>query len=321
VTEADLIDRFTRRAPRAGEGVVLGIGDDAALLAPPRGELLVATVDAVVEGVHFDARFAPADVGWKALAVNLSDLAGMAARPLWALCALTVPRGADARRLAAVGDGLAACARRHGVALAGGNVSAAAELSLTVTVVGAVRPGRALTRAGARPGDVVLVSGTLGDAALGLEPGAPAAATRRQRRPVPRLALGRSLGGLASAGMDLSDGLLLDLSRLCEASGVGARIALEALPRSAAHLRATRGRADPWALAAGGGEDYELLVTVPPARLARAHAAARRARVPLTPIGFVVRGRGVDARLPGGARHAGGAGHDHLAPQRGAPRF
>jgi thiamine-monophosphate kinase len=320
-TEADLIRAFTRAAPAAGEGVLLGIGDDAALLAPPRGEQLVATVDAVVEGVHFDRRFRPADVGWKALAVNLSDLAAMGARPLWALCALATPRDADPRALTAVGRGLAACARAHGIALAGGNVSAASELSLTVTVVGAVAAARALTRGGARAGDILLVSGTLGDAALGLEPGAPAVAARRQRRPVPRLGLGRALGGVASAGMDLSDGLLQDLPRLCAASGVGAEVAIGALPLSPAHRRATRGRADPWALAAGGGEDYELLVAVPRRRLPRALAAAAAARVPLTPIGRIVPGAGVDARLPGGARYRPArAGHDHLsAPRRFPP--
>jgi thiamine-monophosphate kinase len=322
VTEEALIRAFTRRAPRGGEGVVLGIGDDAAILAPPPGELLVATVDAVVEDVHFDARYAAEDVGWKALAVNLSDLAAMAARPLWALCALAAPRGADPRRLAGVGRGLAACATRHGVALAGGNVSAARELSISVTVVGAVHEGRALTRAGARPGDVVLVSGTLGDAALGLEAGAPRSAVRRQRRPIPRLARGRARAGIASAGMDVSDGLLLDLGRLCEASAVGAEVALEALPRSAALRRATRGRADPWALPASGGEDYELLVTAPEANVEDALAVARRVQTPLTPIGRVVRGAGVVAREPGGGRYRPARrGHDHLAPHRGPRRF
>src|SRR5512141_245848 len=171
MTEFGLIDLFTRSAPRAGEGVLLGIGDDAAVLSPPRGEDLVMTVDAVVEGVHFDGAFRAEDVGWKALAVNLSDLAAMGARPLWALCALSTPRPPSAARIARVGRGLAACARAYGVALAGGNVTRARELALTVTLVGAVGRGRSLRRAGARPGDVLLVSGTLGDAALGRRPG------------------------------------------------------------------------------------------------------------------------------------------------------
>jgi thiamine-monophosphate kinase len=317
LTELELIRAFTRGAPRGGEGVVLGIGDDAALLAPPDGEWLAATVDAVVEGVHFDRRFAAEDVGWKSLAVNLSDLAAMGARPLWALCALAVPLGADPRRLAGVGRGLARCARRHGIALAGGNVTRAAALSVTVTAVGAVAPGRALTRGGARPGDVLLVSGTLGDAALGLERGAPPAALRRQRRPLPRQALGQALAGLATAAIDVSDGLLHDLGHLCAASGVGAEVRIDALPVSAAHRRAVRGRADPWALAAAGGEDYELLVAVPERRLARAAAAARATRTPLTPIGRVVRGRGVRPLLGAVRYRPTRRGHDHLAGSRG----
>src|SRR5512136_1262059 len=138
--EFELIELFTRALPLRGEGVLVGVGDDAAVLHPPRGERLVATADAVFEGVHFDRRFSAADVGWKALAVNLSDLAAMGARPLWALVALALPVPADAPRLARIGRGLAACARRHGIAVAGGNVTRAAELSLTVTALGSVPP-------------------------------------------------------------------------------------------------------------------------------------------------------------------------------------
>ncbi|BDG09679.1 thiamine-phosphate kinase [Anaeromyxobacter paludicola] len=322
MTEFELIRRFTAPAPRRGTGVVLGIGDDCAVLRPPPGELLLATVDAVVEGVHFDARFAPGDVGWKALAVNLSDLAAMGARPLWALCALAVPEGADPRRLAAVGRGLAACARRHGIALAGGNVTRARELSLTVTALGSAPAGRVLRRDGARPGDVLLVSGTLGDAALGLAPGAAAALARRQRRPDPRLALGRALGPLASACIDLSDGLAQDLGHLCRASGTGARVELSRLPLSPAARRALAGAADPFLAPATGGEDYELCAAVPPGRVARALAAARRLRIPLTPVGVVTRGRAVVLEGPSGARYRPArAGHDHLAPHRRKPAF
>lgn len=313
MTEFDLIRAFTRGAPVSGEGVVLGIGDDAAVLAPPPGEWLVATVDAVVEGVHFDAAFPPGDVGWKALAVNLSDLAAMGARPLWALCALALPAGADPRRIALVGRGLSRCARSHGVVLAGGNVTRAGALSLTVTAIGAVARGRALTRGGARPGDVLLVSGTLGDAALGLERGAPREALRRQRRPQPRQALGRALAGIASAAVDLSDGLLQDLGHVSAASGCAAEVELGRLPLSRAYRAATEGRDDPWALAVAGGEDYELCAAIPPRRWARAVAAARAAGTPLTAVGEFVAGRGVRALTPAGARYRPSrAGHDHL---------
>ena len=241
--EFELIAAFTALLPTRGEGVRLGPGDDAALLQPPRGETLVATVDAVVEGVHFDQRFTPADIGWKALAVNLSDLAAMGARPLWALVALGVPLGAPAARLRGIARGLGACARRHRLAVVGGNVTRALELSLTVTVVGTVARGRALRRDGARPGDLVLVSGTLGDAALGVAPEAAASLHRRQRRPTPRLALGLGLRRLATAAIDISDGLAQDLGHLCSASGVGATLRVTAAPQVGGGASGLRGTA------------------------------------------------------------------------------
>ncbi len=314
MTEFDLIALFTRGAPRAGEGVRLGIGDDAALLRPPAGEDLVMTVDAVVEGVHFDGGFSPAEVGWKALAVNLSDLAAMGARPLWALCALATPPDAT-RRLAGVGRGLARCARVHGIALVGGNVTRAESLSLTVTVVGAVQRGAGLRRSGGRAGDLLLVSGTLGDAALGLMDGATAPLLRRQRTPTPRLALGQALGGLARAGLDVSDGLLQDLGHLCAASGTGAVVRADLLPLSRAARRAFP---PPRVLEAalGGGEDYELLVAVRPGDAARAEAVSRRVGVPLTRIGELVPGRSVKVVDGAGRAHrAARQGHDHLAAE------
>ncbi len=314
MTEFELIARFSRPAPRSGAGVVLGIGDDAALLRPPPGADLAVTVDAVVDGVHFGAGFAPEDVGWKALAVNLSDLAAMGARPLWALCALAVPPDADERRLLGVGRGLAACARRFGVALAGGNVTRAAELSLTVTAVGTVGRGRALRRAGARPGDALVVSGTLGDAALGLRRGAPAAAVRRQRRPEPRVALGQALVGVASACIDVSDGFLQDLDHLCRASGVGAEVSAQHLPTSRAFDRARLPEGVRLDLLLGGGEDYELLAAVPPGRLGRALEAAARVGAPLRYAGDLVRGSRVRVRdLRGKVFRPRRRGHDHLA--------
>ncbi|MFO0582458.1 MAG: thiamine-phosphate kinase [Anaeromyxobacter sp.] len=315
-TELSLIEAFTARLPLRGEGVRVSVGDDAAVLAPPRGEELVATVDEVVAGVHFDRRFTPFDVGWKALAVNLSDLAAMGARPLWALVALALP-ARDAARAPAIARGLGACARAHGIAVVGGNVSRARALSIAVTVVGAVPRGRALLRAGARAGDLVCVTGTLGDAALGLAPRAAPALARRQRRPTPRLAAGRALAPLAHAGIDVSDGLVRDLGHVCRASGVRAALELEAIPRSAAYRRATRGAAEPWAAALAGGEDYELVLAIPSARLARARTAARRAGVPLTVIGRFVHGGAGHAPVTvldaAGRKVAVPRGHDHLA--------
>ncbi len=324
--EEAFIRAFTRSAPGSGRGVALGVGDDAALLRLGPGEELVATVDAVVEGVHFDGSFSPAEVGWKSLAVNLSDLAAMGARPLWALCALATPRDLPRPRLLGVGRGLAACARAHEVALVGGNVSRASELSVTVTALGAVPAGRALRRDGGRPGHRVLVSGRLGGAALGRCPGAPRALVRRQRRPLPRVALGLALRGLASAALDVSDGFLQDLGRLCRASGTGAlieaaRLPLEGSPRASRSTPggagADRGEAglSPELLAAlSGGEDYELLLAVPAARVGAALAAAAAVGVPLTPVGELSRSPGV--RVVDGEGHAlpqVGGGYDHLA--------
>jgi thiamine-monophosphate kinase len=309
--EFELIELFTRALPLVGDGVLLGVGDDAAILRPPRGEPLVATTDAVFEGVHFSRAFTPADVGWKALAVNLSDLAAMGARPLWVLVALALPRATDPARIAGIARGIGACARAHGVAVVGGNVTRARQLSITVTAIGAAR--HPLRRDGARPGDAILVTGTLGEAALGLRPGAAPALVRRQRRPTPRLALARRLAPFATACVDLSDGLVQDLGHLCAASGTGASVRLDELPLSAAYRRATRRDRDPFRAALSGGEDYELCVTVPPRKVRAALAAARAVRTPLSVIGTVLPGRGIQVVDGHGGLHAALAGHDHLA--------
>jgi thiamine-monophosphate kinase len=315
--EFELIHRFTRALPLRGEGVRVGAGDDAAVLAPPRGEELVLTADAIVEGVHFDARFSPEDVGWKALAVNLSDLAAMGARPLWALVCLALPPG-RAKLAPGIARGLGACARRYRIAVVGGNVTRASELSVTITAVGAVPEGRALLRAGARPGDLVAVTGTLGDAALGRLRGASPALAARQRRPAPRLAAGRALAGVARAAIDVSDGFVQDLGHLCRASGVGARVGATDLPRSKAFLARAARLPSPDLPALAGGDDYELVLALPPANLAAAREAARRARTPLTVVGRFVRGRGVHVVGAHGERVSlASGGHDHLrAPRR-----
>ena len=323
--EFQLIEAFVAAAggsPPAPRGP----GDDAAVLPRGGGESCV-TVDAVVEGVHFRrASGRLEDVGHKALAVNLSDLAAMGARPQWALVALGVPRGfrlADARKL---GAGFGALARAAGTALVGGNVSGAPGLSLTVTVGGEVPPGRALLRSGARPGDRVWVSGALGDARLGLAllerrggpearrlRGSPRLARRaieRQRRPVPRVALGQALIGLASACIDLSDGLAQDAGHLAAASTVALHIEAGALPVSRALVAAYPQARERARAAAIGGEDYELLFTAPPSRETAIRRSSRRLGLELTPIGEVRRGRGVHLR---GAGTAPLHGFDHLA--------
>lgn len=299
--EFELIGRyFDRRG--AAPGVRLGIGDDAAVLEPPAGRALVAALDTLVEGVHFPAGFAPADIGWRALAVNLSDLAAMGAEPLWALLGLTLPR-AEPDWLEGFAEGFFELAGAHGVTLVGGDTTRG-PLTVTVQLIGAVEPGRALRRAGARPGDLVCVSGTLGDAAAGLAalsqpaPSRRAAAQRlieRFRRPAPRVALGRALRGLASAAIDVSDGFAADLGHLCQASGVGASVDLSRLPLSDA-LSALHPGERAWPHALGGGDDYELLFTLPPEHAGALPELGAALGVSLSRVGEVEREPGLRLR-------------------------
>ncbi|MDC0713025.1 thiamine-phosphate kinase [Stigmatella sp. ncwal1] len=306
--EFSLIERFLSAFPRAR--VPLGPGDDCAVLAPSRGPLCVTT-DAVVEGVHFTrAHFSPEDIGHKALAVNLSDLAAMGATPRWFLCALALPQDFPARELSRMARGMAALAREHRVALVGGNFTSARELSLTLTAAGELkRP--ALTRQGGRPGHLLYVSGTLGEARLGLEllrqGHRRGAAVLRQRRPQPRVALGLLASRFASAAMDLSDGLAQDLGHLCEASGVGAEVELSHLP-----LSPTVRQALGFEGALQGGEDYELLLSVPPARVAAFERACARAGQRVTAIGLLTRDRRRVLRDPQGRLIPPPPGFDHF---------
>ena len=319
--EFGLIARI-RRGSGARAGVVLGIGDDAALLRPSSGRLLVACVDALVEGTHFPPGTAWADVGWKALAVNLSDLAAMGATPRWATLAVSLPRERVEGFLPLVG-GLRRLARRHGVELVGGDTTRG-PLMACVQALGEVPPRGALRRDGARVGDAIVVSGTLGDAAAGLAlvqgrlyAGAArdAAALRaRLDRPQPRVALGIALRGLASACIDVSDGLAQDLGHVLRASGVGADIDATRLPLSAALRRVLPDAAARARLALSGGDDYELCFCIPPRKLARLAALARRLRLPLACIGAVTARRGLRVRDVDGARMAlSRVGFDHFA--------
>ena len=317
MAEFPLIERIRARAAAHGRGdVVLGIGDDAALLQPPPGALLVVAMDTLNDGVHFPAGTDPAMVGWKALAVNLSDLAAMGASPAWCTLSLSLP-DADPARVEGVIDGFLTLAAEHGVALVGGDTTRG-PLSVSVTVHGFVAPTRALRRDGARPGDEVWVSGTLGGAAGALAQWRAGhdmdpALRERLERPVPRVALGRALGGIAHACIDISDGVLADLGHVCEASGVGARLEVDALPGRAA-LAGFDGDVL-HALQATGGDDYELCFTAPGAAADAVRAAAASAGVEVTRVGVVVEGRGVQALDASGREwRPERAGHEHFAP-------
>ena len=332
-TERRLIG-IIRRASTRGPGVRVGIGDDCAVLELGAGRLLLATTDLLVEDVHFRRRYATAaDLGWKALAVNLSDIAAMGGRPRWALVALACPEGVTVEEAEAFYAGMLELAGAHDVAVVGGDTSASPRgWIVNVTLLGEAAPASVL-RSTATPGDVVAVTGALGRAAAGLavlERGtapagvAPAAVEEVKAahlRPRPRVREGQWLAaaGGVTAMIDLSDGLATDLGHISEESRVGSRIDLGRLPVDAiARLVADALGADPLAWATGGGEDYELLVTCTPgafARLADGLAAATGTR--LTAIGEIApAGEGVRYRDAAGREVAVAPGFEHFVTGR-----
>lgn len=312
-SEFTLIDRYFKRTPRRAD-VLLGIGDDAALVRVPADRDLVIAVDTLLEGVHFPLATAAFDIGYKALAVNLSDLAAMAAEPAWLTLALTVPAD-DRKWLSAFAEGLFSLADRYGMELIGGDTSRG-PLSVSVQVAGYVKPGKALRRHMLAPEQVIMVSGTLGDAALaleGLKSGGVVdeALVRRLNRPEPRVELALQLTDIASAAIDISDGLLADLGHMLERCDCGARLELEQLPVSDAFARAAP--ADPRPLQLAGGDDYELCFCVEPGRVTEAEAAAARLGVRVTSIGRIEPTPGIRCLQPDGRLYRPAvAGWDHF---------
>jgi len=313
--EFALIERIERALRRAGAAggptVALGIGDDCALLRARAGEQIAVSTDALVEAVHFRWEREPADaIGRRAMTAALSDLAAMGARPLGVVVALAAPPRLPLARVDGLVRGLAAVARRCGAPLVGGNLTRARVTSLALTAVGAVRARRALRRDAARPGDRVLVTGTLGGAALAVARAARGAVARPVRRAgPPRLAAGRALAALPGAGacIDVSDGLLADLGHVLAASRVGATIEPARVPTPPGFARACAlAGLDPVRLALAGGEDYELCFTVR-ARAPAAAAIGRRLGLPVREIGRIEARRG----LRGASPHTG-AGWKHF---------
>ncbi len=323
MTESELIERYFRRGGSDRLDVVLGIGDDAALLQVPPDHELVLTTDALVEGRHFLPGASPRSLGHRALAVNLSDIAAMGATPAWALLSLNLPAAEDTW-LQAFSQAFGALAREHRVALVGGNLTRG-PLSITVQLAGLVPNGSALRRDGARPGDLLYVSGTPGDAALGLmlpQTDATTATTvgggaadaswllGRHEYPTARVALGQALRGVASACIDVSDGLYTDAGRLLQASGCGATIDIARLPSSPA-LRRVAGE-NSWRTVLAGGEDYELCFAVPRAQVARLEAAAAATSQPVSCIGELTAGEGITLRSADSVIVFSPAGFDHF---------
>jgi thiamine-monophosphate kinase len=319
LSEFELISRFFSRVGAQRGDVVLGVGDDAAVLECPPHSQLVAAIDSLVEDVHFPKDSPARSIGHRALAVNLSDLAAMGAQPAWALLALALP-AADEAWLGDFSDGLDALARQHGVALVGGDTTAG-KLCVTVQILGFVPRGAALLRSGGRPGDVVFVSGTPGDSAAGLmlEQArlrvADAAHAHwlleRFRYPTPRVSLGLALRGLASACIDVSDGLLGDCGRLAQASGCGVTLDYAAIPVSDA-LRAVVGEERARELALTGGEDYELCFTVPAAKLNEFNAQCPAGEFGWTRIGTLTVQSGARVQRGASVMQVSHRGFDHF---------
>ena len=330
VGERGLIDRIRRRFPSPPDVLTVGIGDDAAVAPAVRGELQVLTTDALVEGVHFEAAFSGfADVGYKALAVNVSDIAAMGATPRLALLSLILPARLAVSDLEALLEGFGQMAAEARTVVAGGNITRSpGPLVIDVTVVGSVRPRRILTRSGGRAGDALFVTGSVGSAGAGLgwlrahgrsdgagpDPEGMAECVRRHRRPEPRLRLGAVAGRTraATACMDLSDGLADAVAQIAEQSGTGAVVDAAALPVPAAASRWFESQGlDPVRASMAAGDDYELLFAVPTRGRGRFRNLLRHAGgIPVTRIGeltadrrLVLRRADRDEQFPAGFAH------------------
>ena len=286
-------------------------------------EQIAVAVDTLVDGVHFPPGSDPADVGYKAVAVNLSDLAAMGARPC-ALSSATLLESPDDVRIGSLHRGMADACRPHGIETPRSRVESG-HFTVSVSALGVLPRAAAITRSGARPGDRIFVTGELGDAGLALcehygelrlRGGTRRRAWYRLRRPTPRVEAGIALRGVASAAIDVSDGLVADFAHLCRASGVGAKIGLELLPRSD-ELRGSTGEEGSWRIAATGGDDYELCFTVPPERAALLEERCSRFFCRITEIGLIDTGSGVVCARPDGTSWQPGAqgGYQHFEPR------
>jgi len=296
-------------------GVLLGIGDDAAVLEMPAGQSLVAATDTLNAGTHFPVDTLPFDIAYKCLAVNLSDLAAMGAKPRWALLSLSLP-GVDSKWVRSFTAGFNALARIHDVTLVGGDTTSG-PLSVSLTALGTIEPGAQLTRKGAQPGHMLVVSGTIGGAARVLELLQADERVSEQHlldRPQPRVKLGQALVGYASACIDISDGLLADLGHLLKASGCGARVELETLP----HADVLAGLDDDlkWKNQLSGGDDYELLFTLPADHKSLLTTLSQQLDVRLSIIGEIELEKNIRCLKPDGSLYKPRtAGFEHFRQQ------
>jgi thiamine-monophosphate kinase len=304
VGEFGLIERLRHRLATT-QNAVVGIGDDAAVLQPTRGHVLLVTADALVEDTHFRCSWiSPDDLGWKSLACNLSDIAAMGGRPTHAVVSLALPPDLQVEFVEAMYRGMRTLAKAHGVGIVGGDLVKSPEaLMISITVVGEARPAHVVLRSGAKVGDAILVTGALGASSAGLallESGKPVPrallpAARAHVRPTPRVQEGQVLGasGRVTSMIDVSDGLAGDLAHICEESRVGARVALERVPVAPACTAVTKMiGGDAIAMALSGGEDYELLFTCAPKDVERLTRLVKRTTgTAVTEIGHIVAAR------------------------------
>ena len=318
LSEFSLIERYFSSGTAVRDDVLLGVGDDAALLAPRAGESLALSLDTLVEGVHFPVNTSPEDVGYKSLAVNLSDMAAMGAEPAWMLLGLTLPN-ADEVWLESFCRGMHPLATEYRVALAGGDTTRG-PLTISVQICGFVPQSQALRRSGAKVGDRIYVTGQLGDAGLGLQlvlnnsglglnPSRRDYFISRLNRPTPRVAAGLALRGLATSAIDVSDGLAADLGHILQASGVGATINVDALP-VADEVKGLS--VEWWNLPLSAGDDYELCFTVPADRDEQLQSVLNQMGTSITCIGQIEAEPGLRLCHSNGeavANHAGGYQH------------
>lgn len=318
LSEFSLIEHFFTAQSVRRDDVAVGIGDDAAVLNVPPDQQLIAAVDTLVAGVHFPVTASASSIGHKSLAVNLSDLAAMGARPAWALLALTVPT-LDELWVKEFARGFFALAERFNVTLVGGDTTQG-PLSVSVQVFGTAPKGQAIQRRGAQPGDQIYVSGTLGDAGLALrhiltENPCPDVLAARLHSPEPRVQLGVQLRGLASAAIDISDGLYADLGHILRRSAVGARLRVDHLPRSEAFQAQLSSAEDDWyALPLMAGDDYELCFTIPLDQTATLHNQTDALQCPITYIGEIVSEPGLRCLYEDGRVYEppAGRGYEHF---------
>ncbi|MDX2457765.1 MAG: thiamine-phosphate kinase [Gammaproteobacteria bacterium] len=318
-TEFDIIRRYFTRQDSNRSDVITGIGDDAALLQVPAGMELVACMDTLVDGVHFSTGTPAAAIGHKVLAVNLSDLAAMGAEPAWVTLSITIPEP-DPHWLADFSQAFFKLADHYQVQLVGGDTTQG-PLSVTVQAHGFVPDGLALRRQGAQAGDHIYVTGTLGDAGLALQLGGEAGAELQQRLdyPEPRVATGRALRGIASAAIDISDGLLADLGHLLESDQLGAALSIGDLPRSTAFSEAVQwcggdARALFFDLPLSAGDDFELCFTVPEASLQQLETAQAQFSCACTHVGRVEKVPGIRCYTAAGeAYKPATAGYQHFS--------